>query len=870
MTHMRHARPLSLFALVAALIAAPLTLTATPAHAVSGTAVADNAYAFTARLEIGEGAKGDANRACSGALVDAQWVLTAVSCFADNPAAGLEVPAGAPALKTTATIGRTDLTTTTGQVRDVVQLVPHPDHDLVLAKLASPVSGITPVALSATAPAAGEELRVAGYGRTKDEWVPLRLHAGTFTVDSVSATEVAITGRDGAAVCKGDTGGPTFREAGGSVQLVGINSRSWQGGCFGETETETRTGAVNTRIDKVRTWINANLGPVCASSGALYSVTPEGSLLRRNVTDPANGTAAVPAASTIDTGWDQYPRVLAGNGATFYGIKADGLYFSHRVSSTGQWDVHHRQISTGFPWYRLPENRNKITIDRGGHIWYVEGGDDLRWQQYISATNSWNPAGNKKIDSGWGRFSHIVATDDGVVYGVDSATGHLLRSRYDFESQRWLQRHVTVSFADWRDSQGLTSFGGDVIMTVRPNGEVRHYRYQEAVGDFDGLYNRLIGSGSWWAGYTSVTGAPDSCRLRADYTPDSPAIDVAPFSPTSVMQASTGEIEYAFTDNEGRLVSGRQADPADFTDVRWTAGPANEVFTGKPQFGEQPDGKVALTVQNVNSEAWWRRHGASSSVWDGWTNLAGAMKESPVTAKRPDGVLVQFAVDDDGKPWYRAQQRPNVDFMGWIRLGGDGFAGPLTAVTVRDSIQLFGTDSTGQLRTANFKNGAVGSWTSLGDQKITHTPSVVVYPGYRLGVFARGTNGKIVTLVQAVEGTAYPAAWTQVGALTATGAPSAVIDPTTGYTAVVARSQDGTIHHTREEVQGAFGTWRAWQQASTRPSATDPTAFTYTSTAGSNWAYISRTDSNESHISQAQPGNPGRFTEYDLPAPSNG
>ncbi|MFJ4471911.1 trypsin-like serine protease [Streptomyces sp. NPDC089424] len=841
----RSIRLSTLAAFTAALTTAPMAVFAAPAQAVSGAAAADNAHAFTARLDIGDG-----QRACSGALVYSQWVLTAASCFAENPAVSLDVPAGAPALPTTATIGRTDLTTTTGQVRDVVQLVPHPDQDLVLAKLATPVTGITPVALSATAPAAGEELRVAGYGRTRTEWAPLRLHTGTFTVDSVSAAEVGITGKDGAAVCKGDTGGPAFRESGGTVQLVGINSRSWQGGCFGTDETETSTGAIGIRIDKARNWINANVGPSCTSTGALYSVTTAGSLLRRNVGDPADGTATVPEASTIDSGWNQYPRVLAGPSASFYGIKDDGLHFSHRVGSTGVWDVHHRKISTGFTTYRLPENRNEISVDRGGHIWHVDGGGDLRWVQYTSATDSWNPAGNKKIDSGWGRYSHIVATDDGVLYGIDSATGHLLRSRYDFESERWLQRHTTVSWADWRDSKSITSFGGDVLVRVKANGEVRHYRYHEPSGDFDGVYNLLIGSGTHWAGYTSVSGAPDACGLRADPTPESPVIDADRTGPADVLQTSTGAIEYAYTDSQGRLVHGRQADPADFASVRWTTGPATESFSGTPQLAEQPDGAVALTVQNVNSQTWWRRHGADSSSWGNWVDLAGAMKGHPVTAKRPDGVLVQFAVDADGRPWYRAQQRPNVDFMGWIRLDGEGFAGPLTAVTVRDGIQLFGTDGTGQLRTATVKDGVAGTWTDLGDQKIGHTPAVVVYPGYRLGVFARSTGGKIVGMVQAGEGADFPTTWTQVGDLTATGAPSAVIDPVTGFTEVVARGTDGTIHTSRETVQGSFGTWSAWQQAGTERSATDPTAFTYTAGTGSAWAYVFRTDADEARIRQ--------------------
>ncbi|WP_405986615.1 trypsin-like serine protease [Streptomyces sp. NBC_00872] len=506
MQHTRHLR----LSVLATLVAAPLALTGAPANAVTGTAVTDTTYAFTARLEIGEGETG---RACSGALIDTEWLLTAASCFADNPAASLDVPAGAPALKTTAIIGRTDLTTAAGQVRNVVNLVPHPDQDLVLAKLASPVTGIAPAALSASAPAAGEELRVAGYGRTKDEWAPLKLHTGTFAVDTVSAGEVAITGKDGAAVCKGDTGGPLLRETGGSMQLVGINSRSWQGGCFGADTAETRTSAIDTRIDTLRTWINANLGPICNTQGALYSVVSDGSLLRRNVDDPMNGTGTVPAASTIDTGWQDYGRVLAGTSATFVGIKSDGMYLSHRIAATATWDIHHKKISSSYTTYNTPANHNKITMDRGGHIWYIDSTGGLRWSQYDQTTNTW--LGTQTVDTGWGAYTHIFGADNGVVYGIDSATGHLVRSRYDFAGQSWIQHQATVNTADWRDTKEITSFGGDTIIRVKTGGEIRHYRYNEATGAFDS-WNKLIGSGSNWPLYTSISGAPDNCRLRTN------------------------------------------------------------------------------------------------------------------------------------------------------------------------------------------------------------------------------------------------------------------------------------------------------------------------------------------------------------------
>ncbi|MFI1796470.1 S1 family peptidase [Streptomyces sp. NPDC020379] len=214
----------------------------------------NDSFAFTAKLDIGS--QIDGQRSCSAALVAPQWLVTAASCFADNPAQSLKVPAGAPKLKTTATIGRSDLTRETGSVADVVELVPRDDRDLVMAKLAAPVAGVAPASLGFNAPVNGEDLWVTGYGRTKDEWVPDRLHYAKFTVGAVKDATVGLVGKsDGAAVCQGDTGGPAFRNMNGRFELVGINSRSWQGGCFGADEKETRTGAIDTRVDDIAGWI---------------------------------------------------------------------------------------------------------------------------------------------------------------------------------------------------------------------------------------------------------------------------------------------------------------------------------------------------------------------------------------------------------------------------------------------------------------------------------------------------------------------------------------------------------------------------------------------------------------------------------------
>ncbi|MFC9491192.1 trypsin-like serine protease, partial [Streptomyces hydrogenans] len=231
-----------------AAVAFTAVLTTASAHALDGAA-ATNELAYTAKIQVGE------KTACTGALVAPQWVLSAKSCFAD--ATG-NVPAQPPA-PTTVTVGRPDLTqTTTGGIRTATALVAHPDRDLVMVRLSTRVNNVQPVALAATPAAGNESLDAAGYGRTRTEWVPDLLHTASFTAAAPAATgDIDLTASGNAVMCKGDAGGPVLRGTGTTRELVAIASRSWQGGCLGMDPAETRTGAVATRVDDVRSWITS-------------------------------------------------------------------------------------------------------------------------------------------------------------------------------------------------------------------------------------------------------------------------------------------------------------------------------------------------------------------------------------------------------------------------------------------------------------------------------------------------------------------------------------------------------------------------------------------------------------------------------------
>ncbi|PWG07665.1 hypothetical protein DF268_41915 [Streptomyces sp. V2] len=324
---MHMSRRSRLSALAATLLATPLALSTLPATAVNGTPAQ---LTFVAKVNVGE------DSACTGTLVAPQWVLTAASCFGTVG----ELPTGRPAVATTVTVGRTDLTQTTGTVLPAIRLVPHADRDLVLLKLAARVTdpAVKPLPLATTPAAAGEVLTLAGFGRTKTEWVPDKLHAGSFTVASTTATTVDLNGSDTATVCQGDAGGPALRTVNGVTELVAVNSRSWQGGCLGTDPAETRTGAVDTRVDDIGAWVQHTVS--------------------RNPLDlTADGRADLPAIKEDDGVLWIYPGTGNASGSTFgarfqagTGWKSQDAVTVGDLDNDGLGDLLSRQASDGTLW----------------------------------------------------------------------------------------------------------------------------------------------------------------------------------------------------------------------------------------------------------------------------------------------------------------------------------------------------------------------------------------------------------------------------------------------------------------------------------------------------------------------------------------
>jgi hypothetical protein len=210
------------------------------ALAVGGES-ADASYGYVVRVHVG------AERACTGVRLDPQLVATAKACF--------PTPVTGPPAVATTVVTRPDQNAGTQTVA-VDHLFVRDDRDLVVAHLAQPVTGLRGDApVSVSAPAAGETLRVLGFGRTSREWVPNLPHTAQYSVQSASSTGIDILPTADGTVCKGDAGGPVIREnSDGTASLIGLLSSSGQGGCL--AESSTARDATATRVDGLAGWVD--------------------------------------------------------------------------------------------------------------------------------------------------------------------------------------------------------------------------------------------------------------------------------------------------------------------------------------------------------------------------------------------------------------------------------------------------------------------------------------------------------------------------------------------------------------------------------------------------------------------------------------
>ncbi len=367
----------------------------------------DHTYNFTVKLDIGAGKRG-----CSGALVDPSWVMTAASCFVDNPAAGINLAAGAPADATVVTVRSGVVQIPVGQPTqyNVTQLVPRADRDVVLAKLSTPVRLPVATISLGTAPAQGDTLLATGLGRTRTEWAST-FHYAAFTVGTVTPTGIDLAAPSGsdAVLCKGDTGGPAFKSidetpdiAAGPhhfrYELVAIHSRSWQNGCVGSTET-THSGAYDTRVDDLGPWLQEN---------GIYQASKYTPLANTRVMDTRynGGTRTWPAVTGLNAGQkilDLGPnstgafKLPQGTTAVVLNLTVVNPTNAGWLTATSNDKTRPTTSSINFAAGQILSNLVTVPVDKDGKVHLITNTSDF--DAIVDVAGYYSPASPNKFDS---------------------------------------------------------------------------------------------------------------------------------------------------------------------------------------------------------------------------------------------------------------------------------------------------------------------------------------------------------------------------------------------------------------------------------------------------------------------------------------
>ncbi|MER7462314.1 trypsin-like serine protease [Streptomyces sp. NPDC097981] len=811
--HLRSARMTGL--LVSATAVAAGLVTAGSASALTGPEAAAGQHAAVVKLSIGDEAN---SRSCTGTLVDPRWVLTAASCFAATPSGS--VPAGKPSLQTAAALSN-------GQSREVVEVsASAADRDLVLARLATPVSDIAPVKRAGGVSAVGADLTAVGFGRTKTEWVPGKLHTGTFTLNAAAATSLTITGKGTDAICKGDTGGPLLNAAG---ELVGVNSRSWQGGCLGVNPAETRTGAVSTRTDNVGQWIDQVTAP---RGGAQVSLLAGGGgTMWSQSGDLGYGEYGASWGKVDGQDVTRVSTVRHGDAVRAYAIAGGRVYGEDLDLATGKWSG----------WGEIPggaAGAKDISASLVGdtvHVLIVGSEGNLYAQAADYRAGRWN---NNWASVGATGLTHVTSAASGTTVRVQAIGGGEVYGR-DLDTR-------TGSWSQWGAVPGGAKGAVDIASSVVGNNV-----HVQIIGSDGAIWTQFgnYDAGRWndqWAkaggsGLTRISSIADGGTVELYAVGAEGKINNASMNTTTGSWSTFKQLQGGLagaSDVSASVISA----PSNVT----LAAPAGTTLfsqSGKLDtgvFGAQWASVGGATVSRIvgvdtgstiryvgvaDGKVFDREYDVRNNKWGNWTEVpggAGGVKD--VAAAMINNVLYVQAIGSSGDLYtqvgdYNAGRWNTY----WTPVSGGTGLTDIASVKAGPFVRLYGIKN-GKVQGRDF-DSRNGSWTAWGELPggITGAKDIAVSNiGNTVHVQVIGSDGVLYAQTGDYLAGIWKPSWTKTGGTGLTHVTSASAGKNVH---VYATGAGGKVQNTT--LDATLGSWTGWHEIpGTLTSPTDVAATT--------------------------------------------
>ncbi|MEU4449660.1 tachylectin-related carbohydrate-binding protein, partial [Actinosynnema sp. NPDC050801] len=424
-----------------------------------------------------------------------------------------------------------------------------------------------------------------------------------------------------------------------------------------------------TTVPRAEAAIAATL--TCNSAVNLFGVPKSGDLFVYPHNEPETGVPNWGQRRTIGSGWNG-SRTLAGPDGVVYRLDGTtGDMFRYRWNGVG-WDTWNgrssRDVGGGWNRYSQAAYRNHVTVDGRGRLYAVTAQGHLQMFAWTGdhATGTWAPG--KFLDTGWGQYNLIVASDDGVLY-ARTTNGDLWRFRWNAASERFTQYRSRVGWG-WGTYNRVFSPGGDILYASGPdNGELVWYRYHEDTATWSGS-GKVIGSG--WYDELDVVADTNGCRLTGYPVPTRPAVPQRPDAPTTPVQGTDGLVTFFYVNSAGGLTAGKQRYAGDYELIEYQVIADYHDFTGAPGVGVREDGRLEALANSHDDAAYRGRvQSTPNGSWGSITGVTahqGWMLSDPAVVSEADKTLAIHAVDDAGALWRRAQLAPNGTYTSWRKI----------------------------------------------------------------------------------------------------------------------------------------------------------------------------------------------------------